>query len=567
MTIVLGIHDGTHDAGAALVQNGEIIAACDEERFLRKKGVGGWPSHSISACLDSAGISLTDVNAISFAGFVNPNPVLRLFREQQNSWRLDDGKFYVKTPSLQRKFSDWLQFKSPFPYLHNPSNRYKTIVQKILKLQCTKRLQWSGPIELFEHHHCHAASAYFQSGFNQSLVVIVDGLGDGLCTTIWEGKESSLKLIHKMEFPNSYGLLYSFITGYLGFKPFRHEGKITGLSAHGNKQNIPIDFPFTGSFPNRLFTQRFPLYNWLSQFDNFNREDICAWLQDGLEKEVIGLIQHFIGLTGVHNLSMAGGVFANVRLNQSIVEQCNIDNMFVFPNMGDAGLSVGSALCFGNKIDKWQPAHLKTVFLGPTIKEEQIQKTLRTSGLPFQKLINPINTIVELLVQGKIVAICKGRMEYGPRALGNRSILADPSIPSVIERLNNSLQRSDFMPFAPILSVESIDSCLQWNDCFEIPTQFMTTTVQSKPYLIKKCPSIVHVDGTLRPQIVDQQKNPFLWGVITSFEEKTNRPALINTSFNIHEEPIVSTPKEAIRAFNNAKLDALILGNYLVTPR
>lgn len=565
MTIVLGIHDGTHDAGAAIVEDGVVLAACDEERFCRKKGAGGWPTLAIKACFESTGLSLNDVHSIAFAGFVNPNPVLRLLRKQQRTWRLDDGKFYDSKNSLGQKFSDWLQFNSPFPKLSNPNKQYTRLIHKMLQQQCKRRLQWSGPIEVHDHHRCHAASAYFQSGFDHSLVVVVDGLGDGLCSTIWEGKASSLKLLHKIEFPNSYGLLYSCFTGYLGFKPFRHEGKLTGLAAHGNPDNITQKFPFTGSFPNRKFTEKFPLYNWLSQFDNYQREDICAWLQTNLQQEITGLIQYFINQYRLPKLSLAGGVFANVRLNQSIVEHCTVEDLFVFPNMGDAGLSVGAALCSGNSMENWQPKRLTSAYLGPKNSESDIQKALNKTRVNYQKSNNLAATVAELLAAGKIVAVCNGKMEYGPRALGNRSILADPGIPSVVERLNQSLQRSDFMPFAPVFTNETIRSYVHWNECYSLPTQYMTITVAAKSSLREKCPAIVHIDGTLRPQVVTEHQHPLLWEVITLFEQKTQRPALINTSFNIHEEPIVSTPEEAIRAFSIAKLDALILGNYLIT--
>ena len=567
MPIVLGIHDGTHDAGAALIRDGKLIAACDEERFTRKKGAGGWPESSIATCLQIANTSMEDIDAIAFAGLVTPNPALRLFRQAQQHWHLDDGKFYQPKPSWRRRLADWLQFQSPFPHLRSSNAFYKPILQYALQRQSQKSINWNGPIQLFDHHRCHAAAAYFQAGFDESLVVIVDGVGDGLCATIWQGRGTSLELLGNMPYPHSYGLLYSSITGHLGFRPFRHEGKLTGLAAHGNRHNVDVAFPFTGEFPNRHFTQQYPLHNWLKKLSRFCKEDICAWLQHGLEQEITGLINYYLQQTGLQHLALAGGVFANVRLNQAISEQCPIKDVFIFPNMGDAGLSVGAALCLGNKQWKWPPTSLNNVFLGMDISEGQITTALQGSGMQYRLLTQPSQEIATLLAQGKIVARCSGRMEYGPRALGNRSILADPGNPLITKRLNKALQRSDFMPFAPIIASDSLDEYLEWKPSIYRAMQFMTITVQAKSSLSKLCPAIVHVDGSLRPQIITKENQPELWEILSLFQQQTGRPALINTSFNIHEEPIIAQAEEAIRAVQKAKLDVLILGRYLVTAR
>ena len=242
MSLILGIHDGTHNAGACLLSNGKVIAACDEERFTRIKNSGGFPDQSIASCLKIAGVSIAEIDHCAFAGLVNPNPLLRLFRGQQKNWKLDQGRFYETERTLSSRFSDWVQFRSPFPYLQSNKALYRPFIRRILQKQLQNAWQTNAQVQLFDHHHCHASSAYFGSGFSDSLVLIADGLGDGLCLSVWHGQGLKLRKIGSMPFPNSYGLLYSSITGFLGFRPFRHEGKLTGLSALGNAQNIPIEF-------------------------------------------------------------------------------------------------------------------------------------------------------------------------------------------------------------------------------------------------------------------------------------------------------------------------------------
>jgi carbamoyltransferase len=390
-------------------------------------------------------------------------------------------------------------------------------------------------------------------------------LGDGLCLTAWSGEKGRMRQIGKMPYPHSYGLLYSTITGYLGFRPFRHEGKLTGLAALGDKSNIGVDFPFSGEFPNRKSTVRYPLHGWLSRLDGHRREDICAWLQAGLEDDLAQIISHYLRSSGHSRLAVAGGVFANVRLNQIITERCDILDLFVFPNMGDAGLSVGAAQLMGTERWEWGVQRLEHVFLGADTVDSDIEKALQDSGLNYCRREDRAKLAAAFLADGKIVARCSGRMELGPRALGNRSILANASDPTVNSRLNRALRRSDFMPFAPIIREENVEDFLLPMPQAHRAAAFMTVNMLASENLRRLCPAIVHVDGSLRPQIVGRGRTPELWEILSLFQQQTSQPALINTSFNIHEEPIVATAEEAVRAFKKADLDALILGEYWLT--
>ena len=556
MSTVLGIFDGTHDAGACLIEDGVVVAACDEERWTRKKGQGGFPIRSIRWILEYTNLSLSQIDHIAVAGFINPNPVLRIFRQKQQGWRLDDGHFYAP----KKRFSNWLQFKSPFPKLKPKQNVVWRGFQKGLEFTIRKELSKhfhgdTPPVSIYEHHHCHAASAHFAAGHQESLVLVADGVGDGVALSIWRGSKHRVSKCFELPYPHSIGLLYASITGYLGYKPFRHEGKVTGLAARGDARNIDVAFPFSGPFPHRHITTSFPLYEWLKNLDGHTPEDISAWLQQGIETEILGILQWAQMQFGSFPLVMAGGLVANVALNAHISKQLDVSDIFIFPNMGDAGLSTGAAYLSGAKHHQWQPKRIASIYWGPAIASSNPVQADGKSDADLLALAG------KALQNGKIVARAVGRMEYGPRALGNRSILCSAASPEIHTALNTLLNRSETMPFAPIMRLETADQWLTIPENARTATEWMTITVQAKPELTQRCPAVVHVDRSLRPQLISQDKHPILWQLLKNHEVNTGEPALINTSFNRHEEPIVCTERDAIKAFNESKLDALWLGN------
>jgi carbamoyltransferase len=569
---ILGIFDGTHDSGACLIQDNQLVSACDTERLTRQKGAGGFPLEAIHACVENANIRLEDIDAVAFAGLINPNPVLRISRRMQKMWTLDNGKFYAPEDRL----SNWLQFSSPFPHLHPKENRHwnrsKHLLKSMLRRQILNRLDWSPPqVDLFEHHHAHAASAYYASGFSTALVITADGIGDGLALSIWLGENGQMVRKFALPYPHSLGLLYASFTGFLGYKPFRHEGKITGLAARGNPDHIDIPFPFTGDHPHRTFTERFPLYNWLERFNGHTQEDIAAWLQRGVETEILGMIRWATAEFGHHPLALAGGLFANVALNGRIASDIQPPDLFVFPNMGDGGLAAGAAYLSGATRFNWTPKTVNTMMLGPSIQTNatDIHQFVQSKPLQSNRVNSDeaISRAVRALMNDQIVARATGRLEYGPRALGNRSILANPGDLEIHSTLNTRLNRSEFMPFAPIMRAETASKWLIAPDAAWTAMQWMTITVQATPELQAKCPAVVHVDNTLRPQLIRQEDHPILWRVLEEFEAQTGLPALINTSFNRHEEPIVTTAQDALNAFWESKLDALWLNDWWIEQK
>ncbi|MES2643062.1 MAG: carbamoyltransferase C-terminal domain-containing protein [Myxococcota bacterium] len=564
--VVLGIYDGTHDAGAAVVRDGVVVAASSEERYTRNKGQGGWPEHAIHDCLARVG----EVDAVAFSGFVNPNPVLRGFRPAQKRFKLDDGWFYQEDPGPGGRVSEWMQFESPFPHLtaDSPPVRLMAPTLRRLLARHVRYAVATAPIEIHDHHRCHAAAAWYTAADVDTLVVIADGIGDGLALTVYRGSERGLERLAAMPYPHSYGLLYATLTGFLGFRPFRHEGKLTGLAALGDPAAVRVPFPFTGPPDARTFTEHFGarLRPWLERLRPYRREDVCAWLQKGLEDELGALVTTWMARTGLEHVALAGGVFANVRLNQRIGALPGVRSVSVFPHMGDGGLAVGAALlAWAERTPGARPVPLKDAFLGPSWDADAIAAALVRAGLPARRVQDLEEQVAARLARGQIVARFDGAMEFGPRSLGNRSILAAATDRTMTDRLNVALSRSDFMPFAPVLLADDADDWMDGLGPVRDAARYMTVTTQARPALAAACPAAVHVDGSLRPQLADPVTTPSLARTVSAYRRLTGVPAIINTSFNLHEEPIVRTPEEAVATWRAARIDALAIGPFLLT--
>ena len=426
-----------------------------------------------------------------------------------------------------------------------------------------------------DHHLAHAASAYYYSGFKDALVVTIDAQGDGLSHTAYTVKEGKWQKIVDGEAIESLGAFYAALTEGLGFKSNRHEGKIVGLAAFGDYRKIEkIDNGFFVTISdNFLHFKRQGYYQMIEKVkkllkEGYSREDIAAYGQYLLEKLVIKHINKLCQIAGMENLAVAGGVFSNVKLNQKLTEQCPIKKIFIQPAMGDEGLILGSAAYYLYQIikKKFKWSKMEDVYFGPSYTDEEIENLLKIKKYKY-KIVDKIpQKSAELLAKEKIVGWFDGRMEFGPRALGHRTIMANPTRKETNDELNKKLKRSEFMPFAPTVLYENADEIFENVEPGRHPAEFMTITFNVKKKWQNKIKAVVHVDGTARPQLIKRNINPDYYSVIEEFYKLTGIPLIVNTSYNIHEEPIVASPEDALRSFDAGAVDYMVFNNkYLVS--
>jgi carbamoyltransferase len=426
-------------------------------------------------------------------------------------------------------------------------------------------LNLGGKLKRVEHHLSHAANAYYTSGYDDALIVTLDGYGSGLAGSISVGRGGRIERMHDLEYPHSLGTFYESVTSALGFTPSRHEGKIVGLAAYGDPEVL-------GHLLRRRFVQRnggFQIVETNNMYfarllaSNFPKIDVAAAYQRVLEEVAVAYVSQYVKKTGLRHLVLSGGVIANVKLNQRLREIEGVDGIFIHPNMGDGGCGTGAALLEFAGSDATRRT-IRDVYWGPEFTPDQIADALRRAQLPFTEY-KPIEPkIAMLLAAGKVVARFDGRMEYGPRALGHRSILYHAKEPAVNQWLNQRLGRTEFMPFAPATLHEHRHACYQRIDGADHAAEFMTLTFDCTEAMKRDCPAAVHVDGTARPQLVTAEGSPGFHRILTEYYKLTGVPSVINTSFNMHEEPIVCTPDDAVRAFLQGNLDYLAIGSFLV---
>ncbi len=357
------------------------------------------------------------------------------------------------------------------------------------------------------------------------------------------------------------------ITEFLGFIPNRHEGKVTGLAAYGDPSKLIDHFRRHAHFVGPGFNQyrfhaaRWPRYGFYGKLRHHKREDVAAACQCNLENEMGAFVKHWMRKTGVGNLALAGGIFENVKLNQRVHELDEVKAIYIFPNMSDGGLATGAALSYGRS----RPVAFATPFLGMIYDEARIEKAARDSKLTTTRPDDMAKAVARWIADSTVVARFDGRMEYGPRALGHRSILYRPDDRAVNDWLNEKLRRTEFMPFAPVVRAERAAECFKNIDGAAFTARFMNICFDCTDWMKEKCPGVVHVDGTARPQIIRREEDPVYYDILLEFERLTGLPVLLNTSFNMHEEPIVATPEDAVRAFIAARLPVLSLGHLLLT--
>jgi carbamoyltransferase len=571
--IVLGIID-SKPSSAAILKDGEILSAIAEERLGRMKMASGMPRQAIHQVMADSGISAKDMDIVAVAQKVS------VFEPEPIPW---NGWFDSKHTGRSRRFEKISGTLAPIagyvPFARKAHHQLKDFLSRKRLVQIPELLEReyaiTAPVKYYDHHYCHATSAYFTSNYERALVVTLDGGGDGLSGSIYEGNNGRLMRLAAVDSFHSLGNFYSYITHLCGFTAESHEGKITGLAPLGKPAYINILREFVSYEEPGRIQYSVPMYHRsaLKQIanrlpDDFDKADLAASVQLLLEEVGIEFIRFWLRKTGIRSIAVGGGVFSNVKFNQRVHELDEVDDLFVHPAMDDSGLAVGGAFAALAEEPANDPRRLlqrlKDIYFGPQYGDSEIRECIESFGFQATYEAKITDVVAKLLAEGHVVARFTGRMEYGPRALGHRSILYQTTDPSINVWLNAHLLRTEFMPFAPATLQEYARECFEELDGARDSARYMTITFNCTEKMRAQSPAVVHVDGTARPQILDPEAAPDLYQITKAYHNLTGIPSLINTSFNMHGEPIVCSPEDALRSFKQGKLEYLAIGNWLV---
>lgn len=575
---ILGVHLG-HDSGAALVRDGYVLADTSEERFNHIKHYGSYPFDSLQFCLKQGGIGMEAIDAIAFTTYLSDPAIKVLFG-------LSDEEVHE---------------------LIAKNDRFKTLavgvsgVKKNIKERFFRRLPEGAPLYVspfkrrgkdvpiikVEHHIAHAASAYYTSGFEDScLIITCDGIGDDVSTAVWRGKGGKIAPVSRFGGSGSLGWFYGLVTEALGWWVGEGEGKTMGLAPYGSTEAFPDEVltKYMPEYENGILKKKVDFgkieqlvlmgaYHWhfpasvevKEIVDHYGREDVAAKAQMLLEQEMKKFVGDWVRREKATRLATAGGVFLNVKLNQKIVEEGIIEKYHIFPGAGDSGLAAGAALYVYNQIaQKPVIGKLQDINWGPAYSDAEIEAVLKERNLRYKKVDDVVELSAKLLSEGKILGWFQGRMECGPRALGSRSILFDPRKAENKDIINARVKfREPFRPFCPSMTSECVADYLYHTR----DEQYMITAYRVKPEKAKEIPAVVHVDGTCRPQFVHRDTHPLYWRLLHRFGELTGVPVILNTSFNIKGDPIVCTPRDAIKCFYDTGIDFLAIGSYMLSKQ
>jgi len=556
---ILGISCFYHDAAACLLDNGRVVAAVQEERFTRKKHDWGFPHQAIRYCLAEGGVKVEDLDAVGFY----------------------DKPFVKFDRIIQTYIATWprglLSFLKAIPLWL----RQKIWTSHLIE----KELRYSGDIYFGEHHLSHAASTFYASGFDDAAILTVDGVGEWATTSIGHGKGQDIEMLKEIHFPHSLGLLYSTFTYFLGFKVNSGEYKVMGLAPYGKPRFYDvileklIDLRPDGSFKlnQKYFSYTYGLRMAGRKFGKlFGRQrripekaleqvhfDIAASIQKVCDESMLRMARHAHHLTGSSRLCLAGGVALNCVSNSRILREGPFQEVFIQPAAGDAGGAYGIASFISHALlreprsSRWEHA-----FVGPGFTQEQVREVLDREGAVYEEFQDEelLETVAQKISEGRVVGWVQGRLEFGPRALGHRSILADARDPKMKDKVNLKIKfRETFRPFAPTVLEERSSKYFQLGQ--KSPFMLLVAPVQENERVV---PSVTHVDGSARIQTINRGQDRLYHGLIREFEKKTGVPVIINTSFNVRGEPIVCSPEEAWRCFMRTRMDDLVIGPFVL---
>ncbi len=555
MMNIIGLSAFYHDASCCLLQDGKLVAAVSEERFSRVKHDSRLPVNAFRYCLNVGGLSLSDIDAVA----------------------------YYERPKKKLERQLWAGFPDGTAEEAEATVRANALLPE---MAIRERLGYEGPIKFYDHHLSHAASAYYYSGWQNAAVLTVDGVGEWATTTYGTGQGAELALWEEVHFPHSLGLLYATLTAYLGFRVNNGEYKVMGLAAYGQPRYVDQLSKLVTTAENGQYQLDMGYFDFLQGERMYSQalvellgqpprqpnapiapyhQDVAASIQLILEEILLEKVRYLKGRVDSPNLCLAGGVALNCVANGRIRREGPFEHLFIQPAAGDAGGCLGAAALAYQELGEERPTlkPLQDVCLGSEYSNDEIASLISATGLPAIDYRGRegelLEAVVDRLAANEVVGWFQGRMEFGPRALGNRSILANPMDPEMQGRVNERVKRREgFRPFAPsVLAGQAAEH-------FDLAAQ--------SPYMLETClvtstldlPAITHVNGTARPQTVDAATNPRFFALIEAFYRRTNCPILLNTSFNVRGEPIVCTLIDAIFGMVRAKLDALILGDFLI---
>lgn len=564
--IVLGISCFYHDSAATIIKDGVIIAAAQEERFTRLKHDNSFPCKSIEFCLNSLGIAINEVDYITFY----EKPIIKFTRilEQHVAHFPKSIKIFFDT------IPDWLL--------------KKLRIKNILKSE----LHYHGKIIFLPHHLSHAAASYFTSSFKEAAILTLDGVGEWATTTCGFAKNHQINIERQINFPHSLGLFYSALTAYLGFAVNNDEYKVMGLSAYGKnpkeyysqiKSLIKLNSDgsyqldtkyFSFEYKERMFNQKLcDLLGGPARIRDSEMipryENIAAATQQVFEETLFFMLKKLHQKHPSDNLILSGGSALNSLANGKILKNTPFKNFYITPDPGDGGASLGAALyTYHSLLTKSSPKLLPSPYLGPEFTPWQIKLAIKKFKLKSTLISSndKLNDFVsDLLIKQKVIGFFQGRMEWGPRALGNRSILAAATSQEMQDIINAKVKhREMFRPFAPVILREHTKEFFVTDKNISTSADYMLMVYPFKKSVQKLVPAVVHVDGTGRLQTIDKKSNPKYYALINSYYKKTGIPLILNTSFNVKGEPIVCTPKDAIKCFLSTEIDYLIIGNYVI---
>ena len=589
MTAILGISAFYHDSAAALVIDGEIIAAAQEERFTRKKGDPGFPLHAVDYCLEEAGVGAEELDYVGF----HDKPLTKFERLLETYLAFAPAGY----GSFRRAMPLWLKQK-----LHLPREMSQGLHGR-----------YSGRYVFTDHHESHAASAFFPSPFDEAAILTLDGVGEWSTTCLGIGRGNAIEVTDEIRFPHSLGLLYSAFTYYTGFRVNSGEYKVMGLAPYGRpvyRDKILdhlLDLKEDGSFrvdmsyfnycqgltmTSRKFHLLFGGPPRVTDSQITQREmDLAASVQVVTEEIMLRMARHAYERTGMKNLVLAGGVALNCVGNGRILREGPFDNVWIQPAAGDAGGALGTALfiwhqLLGRPRDQQGRDSQKGSFLGPRFSDDEIRQTLSRHEAVYTTCVSDedlCEQVSDLIARGKVVGWVQGRMEFGPRALGARSILGDARSERMQSVMNLKIKfRESFRPFAPMVLREYVDRYFEMRPDEDSPYMLLVAPVREEirtelgaeyqqafgidrlNYRRSSLPAITHVDYSARVQTVDRERDPLVHRLLTRFYEKTGCAVLINTSFNVRGEPIVRTPDDAYGCFMATDMDVLVLGRYVL---